>query len=92
MQVAAEQEEELRSTRSVAIESSPLLFLFPKDIQEEMLHVEVEIFKARSKVRQYIKYRDETQVAERRAIESLERELANMNENYEVLSSTFIPG
>jgi len=52
-----------------------------------MLHVEVEIFKVRSKLKQWIKYRDVTRIEEQRAIQSLERELAYMIDNYVVLSS-----
>lgn len=52
-----------------------------------MLRVEVEIFKVRSLIRQCIKYRDVTRIEEQRAIDSLKRELANMTDNYEVLTS-----
>ena len=50
-----------------------------------MFHVEVEIFKTRSKIKQWIKYRDATRLEEHRAIQSLERELAYMMDNYVVL-------
>ena len=52
-----------------------------------MFHVEVEIFKVRSKLKQWARYRDVTRVEEQRAIEALERELAYMIDNYVVLSS-----
>lgn len=52
-----------------------------------MFHVEVEIFKIRSKLKQWMKYRDVTRIEEQRAIQSLERELAFMLDNYVVLSS-----
>ncbi|UJR26039.1 hypothetical protein I4U23_007385 [Adineta vaga] len=68
MNVAAEQEEELRK------------------IHEQMLQVEVQIFKVRSQIKQCIKYRDVTRIEEQCAVDSLRRELANMIENYEVLT------
>jgi hypothetical protein len=52
-----------------------------------MFHVEVEIFKVRSKIKQWMKYRDMTRIEEQRAIQSLEQELAYMIDNYVVLSS-----
>lgn len=52
-----------------------------------MFNVEVEIFKTRSRIKQWIKYRDVTQIEEQRAILSLQRELAYMIDNYVVLSS-----
>jgi hypothetical protein len=52
-----------------------------------MFHIEVEIFKVRSKIKQWTKYRDVTRIEEQRAIQSLERELAYMIDNYVVLSS-----
>jgi hypothetical protein len=52
-----------------------------------MFHVEIEIFKVRSKIKQCIKYRDETQFEEQQAIQLLEQELAYMIDNYVVLSS-----
>jgi hypothetical protein len=52
-----------------------------------MFHVEVEIFKVRSKIKHWIKYRDVTRIEEQRVIQSLERELAYMTDNYVVLSS-----
>jgi hypothetical protein len=52
-----------------------------------MYHVEIEIFKVRSKLKQWMKYRDVTRIEEQRAIQSLERELAYMIDNYVVLSS-----
>jgi hypothetical protein len=55
-----------------------------------MFHVEVEIFKVRSKLKQWIKYRDVTRIEEQRAIQSLERELAYMIDNYVVLSSIYL--
>lgn len=55
-----------------------------------MFHVEVEIFKVRSKLKQWLKYRDVTRIEEQRAIQSLERELAFMLDNYIVLSSIFL--
>ncbi|CAF0776839.1 unnamed protein product [Adineta ricciae] len=58
-----------------------------RKIHEQMLRVEVEIFKVRSLIRQCIKYRDVTRIEEQRAIDSLKRELANMTENYEVLTT-----
>ena len=52
-----------------------------------MFHIEVEIFKVRSRIKQWTKYRDMTRIEEQRAIQSLERELAYMIDNYVVLSS-----
>ena len=52
-----------------------------------MYNVEVEIFKTRCRIKQWMKYRDVTQVEEQRAIQSLQRELAYMIDNYVVLSS-----
>lgn len=52
-----------------------------------MFQVEVEIFKVRSRIKQWMKYRDVIRVEEQRAIQSLERELAYMIDNYVVLSS-----
>ena len=52
-----------------------------------MFHVEVEIFKVRSKIKQWIKYRDIARIEEQRAIQSLEQELAYMIDNYVVLTS-----
>ena len=57
------------------------------EIHDEMFSVEVEIFKTRSRIKQWMKYRDVTRHDERRAIEALERELAYMIDNYAVLSS-----
>jgi hypothetical protein len=57
------------------------------EIHDEMFHVEVEIFKVRSKIKQWIKYRDITRIEEQRAIQSLEQELAYMIDNYVVLTS-----
>ncbi|CAF2717582.1 unnamed protein product [Rotaria sp. Silwood2] len=57
-----------------------------RDIHDEMFHVEVEIFKTRSKIKQWMKYRDVARLEEQRAIQSLERELAYMIDNYVVLS------
>lgn len=55
-----------------------------------MFQVEVEIFKVRSKIKQWTKYRDVIRLEEQRAIQSLERELAYMIDNYVVLSSNRI--
>ena len=55
-----------------------------------MFHVEVEIFKTRSKIKSWMRYRDVTLLEEQRAIQSLERELAYMIDNYVVLSSTIV--
>lgn len=57
------------------------------DSHDEMFHLEVEIFKVRSRIKQWTKYRDVTRIEEQRAIQSLERELAYMIDNYVVLSS-----
>ena len=46
--------------------------------------------KVRSKLKQWMRYRDVTRVEEQRAIQALERELAYMIDNYVVLSSTII--
>jgi len=64
--------------------------IFSIEIHDEMFHVEVEIFKVRSKLKQWIKYRDVTRIEEQRAIQSLERELAYMIDNYVVLSSIYL--
>lgn len=52
-----------------------------------MFQVEVDIFKTRCKIKHWSKYRDVTRLEEERAIQSLERELAYMIDNYVVLSS-----
>lgn len=57
------------------------------EIHDEMFQIEVEIFKVRSKIKQWTKYRDIIRLEEQRAIQSLERELAYMIDNYVVLSS-----
>ena len=57
------------------------------EIHDEMYRVEVEIFKTRCRIKQWMKYRDVTQIEEQRAIQSLQRELAYMIDNYVVLSS-----
>ncbi|CAF1273333.1 unnamed protein product [Adineta steineri] len=57
-----------------------------RKIHDEMFHVEIEIFKVRSQIKQLTKYRDVTQIEEQRAIQSLEQELAYMIDNYDVLS------
>lgn len=63
-----------------------VFFIF-EGIHEEMFNVEVEIFKTRSRIKQWVRYRDVTQIEEQRAIQSLQRELAYMVDNYVVLSS-----
>ena len=63
-----------------------ILFVLP-EIHDEMFHVEVEIFKTRSRIKHWMRYRDVTLLEEKRAIQSLERELAYMIDNYVVLSS-----
>lgn len=65
-------------------------FSSPAEIHDEMFHVEVEIFKTRSKIKNWMRYRDVTLLEEQRAIQSLERELAYMIDNYIVLSSTLV--
>ncbi|CAF4369259.1 unnamed protein product [Rotaria magnacalcarata] len=57
-----------------------------REIHDQMFNVEVEIFKARCKIKQWTKYRDVTRIEEERAIQSLEREVAYMIDNYVVLS------
>ncbi|CAF3283751.1 unnamed protein product [Rotaria socialis] len=57
-----------------------------REIHDQMFNVEVEIFKARCKIKQWTKYRDVTCIEEERAIQSLEREVAYMIDNYVVLS------
>lgn len=54
-----------------------------------MFKIEVEIFKARCKIKQWSRYRDTTRIEEERAIQSLERELGYMIDNYVVLSSIY---
>jgi hypothetical protein len=86
MNAAAEEEVELRSL-IILLSKSNLLLFSNIEIHDEMFHVEVEIFKVRSKLKQWMRYRDATQIEEQRAIQSLERELAYMIDNYVVLSS-----
>ncbi|CAF0798279.1 unnamed protein product [Rotaria sordida] len=57
-----------------------------RDLHDQMFHVEIEIFKTRSRIKQWMKYRDVTRLEEQRTIQSLERELAYMIDNYVVLS------
>ncbi|CAF0897090.1 unnamed protein product [Didymodactylos carnosus] len=57
-----------------------------KEIHDQMFHVEVEIFKVRSQIKHWLKYRDYTRGDELKAIQALERELAYMIDNYAVLS------
>jgi len=88
MDVAAQEEVELRGDNyHFIIYSTKKKLIFSIEIHDEMLHVEVEIFKVRSKLKQWMKYRDVTRIEEQRAIQSLERELAYMIDNYVVLSS-----
>jgi hypothetical protein len=90
MDIAAEEEAELRGNNyHFVIYSSKKNQIFPIEIHNEMYHVEIEIYKVRSKLKQWIKYRDVTRIEEQRAIQSLERELAYMIDNYVVLSSIF---
>lgn len=91
MNAAAREEMELRrksanNDRFTAMIRIWIVF-FSLEIHDEMFSIEVEIFKTRSRIKQWMKYRDVTQHAERRAIEALERELAYMIDNYVVLSS-----
>jgi hypothetical protein len=86
MNAAAEEEVELRSL-IILLSKSNLLLFSNIEIHDEMFHVEVEIFKVRSKLKQWMRYRDATRIEEQRAIQSLERELAYMIDNYVVLSS-----
>lgn len=86
MNASAEEEAELRSKNYYF--NNTFFEFFNIEIHDEMFHVEVEIFKVRSKLKQWMRYRDITRIEEQRAIEALERELAYMIDNYVVLSST----
>ena len=87
MQAATEQETQLRGNRSTRHDESDVeVCLVAIEIHDQMFHVEIEIFKTRSRIKQWTKYRDVTRDEEQRAIQSLKRELAYMIDNHGVLS------